>query len=342
MATFEQEQEQGKKVESILIELNKIKPESLIRTDELGKALSFESGLPVFERILGLFKDLSEVRLDNAPFEVLNQLTNLAQQALNQFQKIQKFSVQQNPSNPAQIRDQLIEQLRDQWNAYYGTITPHIAYAIRRGTDFDSLEREARGTLSLQNQIVTDLQTEKDQILSEMKGALEQVRRAAAEAGVAQHAIHFKTEAELYRKQAYLWLGAVCAFGVLTIIYAYSSVGPELHEIAATGPIGKLVPIAISRVIVISILVYGLVWSARNYTTSRHNFVINRHRQNALSTFETFAKASSDKQTKDAVLLQATQSIFAPQSSGYVKGESEPQPGGHIIEIMRGMTGAKE
>jgi hypothetical protein len=80
----------------------------------------------------------------------------------------------------------------------------------------------------------------------------------------------------------------------------------------------------------------------RNYAASRHNLVVNRHRQNALSSFETFVKGAGDQQTKDAVLLQATQSIFVPQDSGFIRGESTPQPGSQIIEILRGIGGGKQ
>jgi hypothetical protein len=43
--------------------------------------------------------------------------------------------------------------------------------------------------------------------------------------------------------------------------------------------------------------------------------VVDQHRQNALSTFETFMKAASDEQMKNAVLLQATQAILTPQAT---------------------------
>ena len=148
MATFEQERERREKLQQILGELNKIKPEALVRKDVLGKDLSFEAGLPVFQRTLELYKSRSECNLDDVPYETLGQLTSIAEQAFQYFEQITTFSIQQHPSNPAQVRDQLINQLRDAWHGYYTNITPQIAYAIRRGSDFDSLEREARGSLA--------------------------------------------------------------------------------------------------------------------------------------------------------------------------------------------------
>lgn len=340
MATLEQEQQEHQKLRQVLDALKSINPESLVRADVLGKDLNFEAGLPVFRRTLGLFHDLSECNLDNFPYESLNQILAQANDALNLFQQTQKFSLQQHPQNPVQARDNLIAQLRDKWQQYYQHITPHISYAIRKGTDFDALEREARGTLALQKQLASEFQTEKTKILAEMQGALERVRQAAAEAGVAQHAIHFRTEAEYHKKQALWWLIATGGFAIATIIYALYSLGPQLNDLGAA-TIPRAIQLIIPRLVVIFVLTFGFVWCARNFSSSRHNFVVNRHRQNALSSFETFVKGAGDAQTKDAVLLQATQSIFSPQDSGFIRSEGTSNPGGHIVEVVRGVSGGK-
>jgi hypothetical protein len=272
---------------------------------------------------------------------VLVNLTNLARQVFTQFQQIQDFSVEKNPSNPIAVRDGLINQIRDQWSTYFSVITPIIAYSVRRGTDFEGLEREARGSAALLNQMVPEMRATREKILAEANLALEKVRQAAAEAGVAEHAIHFQREAESHRKQSFVWLVFAALFAVGIVRYAVYSLDIQLHDLAQNLPASAWVPIAISRVLIISILSYGLLFCARNYGASRHNFVVNRHRQNALSSFDTFVKASGDPQTKDAVLLQATQSIFAPQASGYLKVEGELQPSSQIVEVFRRLTGAK-
>ncbi len=342
MATLEQEVQERQALKSVLDQLNAIEPDSLVRTEVLGKELSFEAGLPVFRRTLALFHDLSECNLDGAPYETLSQMTSQAKQALTSFQQIRNFSIQQNPSNPAAARDSLINQLRDQWNSCYTAITPHISYAVRHGTDFAALEREARGSLSLLKEFAATQRTEADKMLAEMKGALEKVRQAAAEAGVAQHAVHFKQEADAHRQGAFAWMAVTVTFAVVAAWYAVHSLAGQLHSIPPDATLAGVAPLVLPRIVVISVFFFGLAWGAKNYAASRHNFVINRHRQNALSTFETFVKASSDEQTKNAVLLQATQSIFALQSSGYLKGESEAPQGNQVIELVRNVTGTKE
>ena len=72
----------------------------------------------------------------------------------------------------------------------------------------------------------------------------------------------------------------------------------------------------VPKLIILSVFFSALIWAAKNYQAHRHNYVINRHRQDSLSTFEGFVSAAGDDtETKNAVLLQATQSIFASQST---------------------------
>ena len=95
---------------------------------------------------------------------------------------------------------------------------------------------------------------------------------------------------------------------------------------------------SLGKLIILAGLYYALLWSAKNYAAARHNFVVNRHRATSLTTFETFVKAASTEDVKQAILLQATSSIFAAQPSGYsaIKGDDDAPL--KVIEIARAMT----
>jgi hypothetical protein len=171
-------------------------------------------------------------------------------------------------------------------------------------------------------------------LVSEMESTLQKVRQAAAEVGVAQHATHFKDEAEAHEKQAGKWLTRTVWAAIATIGWGAASffIHPE-NETA------KIIQFAVAKLIILSALYYALVWCARNYNAHRHNYVVNKHRQNSLSTFETFVKAAGDDvDTKNAVLLQATQSIFSGQASGYIGKESDSETPNKFIEIMRSVS----
>jgi hypothetical protein len=97
----------------------------------------------------------------------------------------------------------------------------------------------------------------------------------------------------------------------------------------------------VAKLIVLSILLSAAIWTGKIYKAHRHNFIINRHRRNALSTFQTFAGGASDTQTKNAVLLQATTCIFGPQNTGYISQDKESEGSPQILEIIRGVGSAK-
>jgi hypothetical protein len=320
-------------LDQVLGNLSAITSESLIRTNELGTSLDFRNGVPVFERTLRLFRDLKEANLDNIPLNILAQLKQSAEEAIVAFQQIQQF----NPAgqnNPAQVRDQLISKIEDQYHNHFARITPIIAYSVRKGTDFELLERNARTTLDELQRIRTDIERSGKTLVAEAQASLEQVRRAAAEVGVAQHAVHFKEEAGRHKQNSTIWLIATGIMAAVALGYGVWNVWYYMTYVVEY-TIGQAVQVAIAKLVIFGVLSYAVVWCGRTYRAQMHNYVINQHRQNALSTFETFVKAASDVHVKDAVLMQATQSIFSPQHSGFMEREITSDGSPKMVEIVR-------
>lgn len=114
----------------------------------------------------------------------------------------------------------------------------------------------------------------------------------------------------------------------------FTSFMPPLTDMGDPATIQRI----ITKIIVISIFYYAALWSSRNYRSHRHLSVVNKHRQSALSTFETFVNAAADQQTKNAVLLEATHCIFSPAVSGYL-GADEENPSNRIVEVLKTVGG---
>lgn len=330
---LEQEDQARQQLASILDTLSQITPESLVRRDELGSALDFSQGTDVFRRTLDLFRSLRDSNLDNVPVNVLQQLTSYASDTAQVFKQIQTF----NPAgqnNPAGVRDNLISQVAEKHNASFSSIAPIIAYSVRKGTDFDLLERQARATVDELIKKQGEFDSRAAAIVAEAQATLDQVRRVAAEAGVAQHAVHFKTEANEHLARSKEWLWATAVFGALPVGFAVWAVYFYASGRARTDT-GQAIQMAVAKLLLFSALSYAVVWCGRLYRAQWHNYVVNKHRQNALSTFEAFVKAASDEQTKNAVLMQATHCIFSPQVTGFAAAEADASPTPQILEIVR-------
>ena len=154
------------------------------------------------------------------------------------------------------------------------------------------------------------------------------------------YAAHFETEAMAHRTASRIWLGATAA--AATIVgwltwenYTRAMSAPEVTASAT-------VQIAVAKVVLFSFAFSAVVWCGRIYRSHRHNYVVNRHRQNALSSFEAFATSTDDPQTKNAVLLQATSSIFAPQHTGFVSGDTDGGSQPQFVELIRTLAPAQK
>jgi hypothetical protein len=160
------------------------------------------------------------------------------------------------------------------------------------------------------------------------------LQNQAKTTSIAAHAAVFRGEAEDYETVAQNWLlagagvaGVLIAVGVAHVAMAMSGEGPTTVAQAINQTVAKL--------IAYSALGTLTLWIGRTYRAARHNAVVNRHRANALKCFEALTLSTSDVATRNAVLLQATQSIFAPQSTGFSGHEAESTPGSQILEVYR-------
>ncbi len=332
---IEQEAKLKQDLSSSLEKLSLITSESLVRTEELGALLNFQQGRLVFERTLKLFRDLQQVSLDNVPFGVLNNLKNRADAAISQFKQIQDF----NPgtiANAAPARDNLIQAISQEYDQHYQIITPVLSYAIRKGTDFEGIERAARKELESIKRSSQEQNIQAEKHLTDIMDTLEKVRQAAAEVGVAQHAVHFEDQAKEHLKNSKKWIIITAVLGLIALSFGIASIFILTARLSTMTSV-QSIQLVIAKLIIFSILYSATLWSARIYKAQWHNYVINKHRHNALKTFETFVKAASDTQTKDTVLLQATRSIFSCQPSGFISPSDVPE-GPQILEIIRGFT----
>ena len=334
-------QEAPDELQLIIREVASIDPKSLVR-EELGP-LNFSEGLNQFDSLIGFFRLLSKYRFDYLPREKRDVLIGIATGALNRIRNIRKFTAE--GADASQKREQLLENISDPFlDDTYNHFSPHLL------VDISKLTPEIEGTMQeLRNKLndAKEFESQGRQIVADMESALKSVRDAAAEAGVSQQAIYFKNQATKHLQASIAWLVLTFAFGVGTLLSVFYWLEPQLSEViqdlSQNAPAGEvsivnLIPIIGSRVIILFVFSFGLVWSARQFSANQHNLVVNRHRQNSLSTFQEFVEATKDdRETRNAVLIQATQSIFAPQPTGFSKRDTEVRSGSQVFEIFRNL-----
>jgi hypothetical protein len=150
------------------------------------------------------------------------------------------------------------------------------------------------------------------------------------------NAKEFDAEATSHNYWSFLWLmiSAALLVGLGFMGFRFNA------EISSAPPqqVGNAIEATAFRVLLFSLGTFALVFSTRTYSSHRHNFVINRHRRNALTTFQIFANGSDDPQVKNAILLQAAQCIFSPQVSGYVRNEADTVTNTPVVNLIENLT----
>ena len=167
-------------------------------------------------------------------------------------------------------------------------------------------------------------------MLEESSTALDQIKKAAAEAGVSQHAVIFGDVAKKHRRTSYWWLAVSAILAAVTLVLAWQMAGEVVDR-----NLSNTIQFVAGRIILFGVLSYAVVSAVRTYRAEAHNHVVNAHRHHALSTFETFTAASADDATRDAVLMQATQCIFAHRPSGFGQREDDTVPQSQVLELTR-------
>jgi hypothetical protein len=293
---------------------------TLVRESDLGAKFNFAGAVSPATKLITLFRNIPLKILDDLPAGNLTQIKQVGEGVMSLFKRILDFTIE-NVQNPSQVRTQILNELP---GFYDGTAFPtlfhYISYGAARTADLGRLETEGRGAIAAIASQTAALQQELKTGAAEAKKMLDDIRAVAAEQGVSQEAIYFKNEADRHDSEAKTWRTGTISLAISLGLYAFASMFsnhiPGLQPKDAV----ESSQIIAGKVLVFVVLAYMLLLSARNFLSHVHNGIVNRHRQNALLTFNALANAGGTQPTKDIVLGYAASCIYSPQETGYAKG----------------------
>lgn len=170
--------------------------------------------------------------------------------------------------------------------------------------------------------------------LAEVQRIQKAATEGARDLAVESQAEYFDREAAAWMSDSRLWrkwivILAIALGIVVGLSYAMQGTSP-----ACDSWICALL-LFWPKVVLLSLLSFGVGWCVRNYGAAQHNVVVNRHRANALKTFRAFVNAASGPAIQDAVLMEAARSIFSQHISGFSSGE-ELQPASPFLGMLNG------
>jgi len=301
---------------------------------ELGAKLNFTDAVEPAQLLIDLYKRLSITALEDFPDPVLTVIKDNANNHYNIFKEVLEFnSEQQNPHN---VRNSLITNLKNAFQPAFQALHPYISYSLHRSADFQRLDSQARATLQSIEDKAEKISSNLLEHEKNAKNALSEIRKVAEEEGVTQQASHFRIESDHHETESDKWKDitiklsyALGGFAVLSIF---------LHKIPFFKPetTYDTIQLAISKLLIFSVMSYMLFLSAKNFLSHKHNAIVNKHRQNALMTHKALVEASGVDGVRDAVLLQASSCIYSPQPTGYISsgGENDVSSQKSFVEIV--------
>ena len=342
----DQEREQRKQLVAQLNDLQKFDKDKLQRK-ELGE-YSFRSTEQYLNRIFAKFKQLIDLDLNEIPYQKIVSLNNSLTNYINRLNELLSFSPTKE-SNPNAKFEDLIRLIREMDNQSFDVINPLFNHTQDLSSQSNEFKKEAEKileqaieTLNINQKEIFDKSNQLLKTLGERQkeiDRLSEIAKGLAEStSIAHHAEKFDEEADNNNKIARWWLGFTIGLGVTAVIFAILNL-TKFKDLYIATDLAQSIQFIFAKLVIFSILYYGIVFCSRNYKANRHNFIVNKHRFNALKTFEAFvAPTSGDPQTKNAVLLRTTETIFSPAVTGYLSKEPDNQGSPAIMEIIRSVV----
>ena len=326
--------------------------EDLKRTDLSGRKLDLEMGhaslLTAYELLREILAAPREWLIDLSGddvqqirkylegwYEIGNEIQNINQSTSREkhaeiLQQIFQFSdkVKQHLGQVAvYLQSKKSEQLEAQVNA----IVAEVVENFKQTTDeLQKHREEAERNEAIREKEFAEL---KDKMQNEL-----------AKETVSKHKAIFAKQAEEHQQASQKWFIAtgvlVVAFGV--VFYSLF----EAFRLGGTEWMGVLQSV-FTKGFLLTLIYFVLNRFNKNYTAHKHLEIVNRHRQNALDTFDAFIESAGENpETRDAVLLAATNAIFDANQSGYLstktKGTDNVNPIQQVVRaVLPGSSSTK-
>ncbi|NVO31348.1 hypothetical protein [Hymenobacter lapidiphilus] len=191
-----------------------------------------------------------------------------------------------------------------------------------------------------------------------MRNELSKLKEQTQKSEIIKNSAKFKAQGESSKENARKWVIAIISaisLFVGVLLWGLSS-NEELFNIAANilekskglnaEFINKLILIEVAKKIgtktlIYSMFIYFITFLVKNYNAQMHNYIVNSHKSNALSSTVDLIGTARENEGNDKIILQATQAIFATHKSGYQGVENEPNSPNLITNVIDSFSSKK-
>jgi len=323
MATAQQIQE----LQNIVGQINGLNRETLIKRDKWGE-ITFEKSKGEFSQVFWFSDQIKSYPLDALPDSIVVTMVRYLGEVWSRLKAIDSFSI--NQGNAAATSTQLSQDLRNSADQLFVNCAQWIPFLAHQNGDVVRNINALVERTKEAGQILEKSRAQCAEKQDEVQKIVQAARDASAGAGAAVFTKDFEEESVKLASDARNWLIATVIMIAVTvslaaIFWALTEVGLDQGQVFQ-----KLT----TKVFALALMLSGTLWCGKCYKALTHLVIVNRHRALSLRTLQAFSNAAADAQTKDAVLLEATRSIFGNVPTGYVEGAATDNDH-KVVEIVR-------
>lgn len=340
ITTLEQLGENNERPIRALLEAQTIELDCFAR-ESLGDYFNFQEALPYLKKHQLLLNEIPADQrfLQDLHTQWLTSLRENSESFLKVLRDILLFSpisADGQPSAQGQ-RDKIIKRARAGFEAAVLNLEPIINRAYRAKNKEDTSYREMadealREVESYRLRITKELDAARKSVEHterDIKETESAVRQLASQQGITSEAIHFDTAAGFYRKVSLVWLLGTLFFLVMLGLWGeFLLLDPlglivSVYSLPEASQNGAMIQMGLTKLLITTLGFYALVFCANNFKSNSHNYIVNRHRAEALKTYKAMIAAGNGSDNRDIVLMQAAACIYSPQDTGFGSKSSE-------------------
>ena len=307
---------------------------TFVQTGDLGNKGDFSDSRELFNEVLSYARSSMVFQWERMPTVALREshkYLGRTDQALQAIARLKDVGPVESPRKVS-----LVETLEANFNALKQCSTPFFPYVDDAPFDSALLRRDWEQAVVEGRKALATEAAEMAKMREEWGKSLDNVRSETSGHGAEKEAEAFGKAADGYEEDSQTWLIRGIRSAVVTIFAA--SILLFVVPIESSGSSVAVLASILGRATIIGVLVYGTVLCARLYRSNAHLTVVNRHRQKALETFWAFTEGSGTPETRDKVLLAATQAAFGQTATGLIGERGDGSSTIGIIQEIAGST----
>jgi hypothetical protein len=180
-----------------------------------------------------------------------------------------------------------------------------------------------------------------------------ELNEKAAQVIVSSYANIFSNQEVDNKKSAINWLRISCSLTFVIIIILFLSISGDWFHITTIKTIqegNRIItqetynyPNLITKIFIISVSLYLISFSFKQYSINKHLQTLNNHRKNALNSYELFVSSigKDDTSSKNALMLQVAKAIYENSNTGFLSGKQSDAGTNALTEITKFVSESK-